>query len=48
MPANQFLGIVLDSIEMKAWVPEEKVGKIKREVKNFLGKEKTTVRCRGL
>ena len=33
----KFLGIVLDSIEMKAWVPEEKVGKIKREVQRLVG-----------
>jgi len=40
----KFLGIMLDSVEMKAWVPEDKVEKIKREVRSFLQKEKVLVR----
>lgn len=40
----KFLGVLLDSEKMMASIPEEKLLKIKREVKEFLGKSKATVR----
>ena len=38
-----FLGIILDTIRMEAWLPNDKLPELKHLVSNFLAHDHTTV-----